>query len=71
MTTPAQQPKLDLGPQDWIEVYYALEGKAALIRHGKYGPDGQDGVPNVEWARQLERIARKLGRELERVGITY
>lgn len=59
-----------LAPDEWAEVYYALESKAKAVRDGAYGPNDAE-CNTVEWAEQLERITQVLGVALEWAGITY
>lgn len=52
--------QVQLSETEWREVYYALGDKATRIDRGELGPDGMDGVSNVEWSEQLQSIAQKI-----------
>ena len=49
-----------LTPEDWIEVYYALESKIYIISRGYYDDGGETPPPNAEWAAHLRDIMAKI-----------
>ena len=48
-----------LTAEDWIEIYYALETKLAVLGSGFYREDRSD--ENAAWIKQLNRIKRRIG----------
>jgi hypothetical protein len=49
-----------LKPEDWAEIYYALDTKSFVLRRGMYGGDDGPGQ-TARWIAHLERIKRKIG----------
>ncbi len=46
--------------EDWQEIFYAVEDKRAKVLSGIYG----DGMNFSEWAKQLQRVAETIAREV-------
>lgn len=49
-----------LTPEDWAEIYAALETKHALVAAGHYGPEDTPGQDSA-WATHLQRIMNTIG----------
>ncbi len=66
--TPARPPhhcedcKPRLTPEDWVEIWSALESKSMQLRNGDYGESDED-CDVDEWADHLDRIAEKIGED--------
>jgi hypothetical protein len=50
--------------EEWAEIYYALEGKAKLIKDGFYGPEEKRGE-NKRWIEQLNEIMVRISDEVD------
>jgi hypothetical protein len=53
---------VSLTRSDWIEIYYALDTKATMIKRGDYGPQGHPG-DDRRWVTHLRSIMRQIGRD--------
>jgi hypothetical protein len=51
---------ISLTPEDWSEIYYALETKLLALRQGKYRPEDEPGQ-DAEWITHLEAVREKIG----------
>jgi len=49
-----------LTPSDWVEIYYALDTKATMIKRGDYGPQEHPG-DDRKWVTHLRSIMRQIG----------
>ena len=51
---------ISLTPEDWAEIYYALDTKSSLLKQGSYGLDDEPGA-TAKWIAHLEAIKQKIG----------
>jgi hypothetical protein len=51
---------ISLTPEDWAEIYYALETKSSALRRGYSEPEGEPGE-DARWIAHLEEIKEKIG----------
>jgi hypothetical protein len=56
--------EIDLSEEEWAEVYYALDSKAAGVADGRYGT-------SPEWHQTLVAIRRKVAEALSEKGVSY
>ena len=52
---------INLTKEDWTEIYYALQFKAARLQNGDMGDDEGAGQDVKEWGRHLDSIIDKIG----------
>jgi hypothetical protein len=51
---------ISLTPEDWAEIYYALDTKSVALRRGDYVPEDALG-DDARWIAHLEAIKDKIG----------
>lgn len=51
-----------LTPEDWVEIWAALDSKAMQLRNGDFG-ESDDDCDVDRWAAHLERIMEKIGED--------
>ena len=51
---------INMTPEDWAEIYYALDTKSLALRQGMYDPETEPGE-TAKWIAHLERIKKKIG----------
>jgi len=51
---------ITLTPEDWSEIYYALESKSLALRQCKYGSEDEPGH-DAKWITHLDAIRGKIG----------
>jgi hypothetical protein len=61
---------LEFMPNDWLELASAIRTKAACVARGDYDAVDTDPDDSVQWARQLNRIYKTVGRELTKKRVT-
>lgn len=49
-------------PDDWVEIWSALESKSMQLRNGDYG-ESDENCDVDEWADHLDRIILKIGED--------
>ena len=47
--------------EDWVEIYYALDSKAARVRDGEYSADKN---LSKKWSAHLREIMEKIGQNI-------
>ena len=53
---------ISLTPDDWAEIYYALDTKSSALRQGDYAPEDAPGE-DARWIAHLEAIKDKIGHD--------